>query len=220
MQLLELDFVSLPLCLLSLLVLNLRLLVGLLGPDLIKSCSAILSLLLHLSHALDFKLLFLLEALIFQCLRLFSLQGPPEVISDLLIKVHFGLPGSSFLRKGVLIGDFDLIIHDLNPSRLLLLDLYVLQLHFLNVGFQLGLLKLKHFLLLLSLNLSRGDLVNEDLGAAFTGSGCSFLSLVLGLECFQALNFHHHVKSFLFVDPVLLQLLVLLELLISDCVDP
>ena len=64
-QLLELGFVSLPLHLLSLLVLNLCLLVGFLGPDLVKSGSTILSLLLHLSHALDFLLLFLFEALIF-----------------------------------------------------------------------------------------------------------------------------------------------------------
>ena len=115
-KLLELDFVSLPLRLLSLLVLDLCLLVGFLGPDLIKSSSTVLSLLLHLSHALYFNLFFLFKALIFPRLRLFSLQGPPLVICDLLIKVHFGLPGGRFLRKGVLIRDFDLVVHDLDSS--------------------------------------------------------------------------------------------------------
>jgi len=42
---------------------------------------------------------------------------------------------------------------------------------------------------------------------------------MLSLDRLQPFYLHHHVKSLLFIDPVLLEILVLLQLLISDSID-
>ena len=92
-------------------------------------------------------------------------------------------------------------------------------LELLNVRLELSLLHLSHFFFLQADGHAFSDLVDEDLSSTFLSLMSSFLSLMLRSDCLQALNFHHHVKSLLLLDPVLLKLLVLIDLDISDRVD-
>ena len=112
-----------------------------------------MSLLLKVTHPLDFKLLLLSETFVFTSFGLFSFYGSALMVSDLLIEMPFRLSGCRFLHKCVLIGDRDLIIHHLNAPRLFFLDFDVLKSHLLDVGFELGFFKLEHLFFFLTLDL-------------------------------------------------------------------
>ena len=174
------------------------------GSELVEGGCTILRLFLEVTHSLDFKFLLLSEALVFAGLGLFSLYGSALMVSNLLIKMPFRLPGGRFLHECVLVGDPDLVIAHLDAPRLLLLHLDLLEPHLLNVGLQLGLLQLEHLLLLLPLDLPRCNLLNDHLSTSFTGGCGPLFTLMLGFERFKPFELHHEVKSLLLVDPILL----------------
>lgn len=78
------------------------------------------------------------------------------------------------------------------------------------------LLALQLLTLTQALVLTIHDLVDNNGSASALGLDAESLALVLGLERLQTLNLHHEVESFLFVEPLLLELLVFLELLVAN----
>ena len=90
---------------------------------------------------------------------------------------------------------------------------------FLYVSLKQSLLDLEDLFLFLTIDLTIGDLIDENLSSTFASCGCSILSIHLSLNRLQALNFHHHIKSLLLFDPILFKKCVLLELAISNCHD-
>ena len=67
-----------------------------------------------------------------------------------------------------------------------------------------------------SLNFALFDLLDDDGGTTALGLSSETLTLVLGLEGLQALDFHHKIESLLFSEPLSLQLLVFFELFVPD----
>ena len=219
MEFVELLFMSLLLCLFVGLVLELSLLVVFLGTDLVKLGLTVLGTLLELSEALSLLLLFFLNAEGFSDLSLFSILLGLLVSSDLHVNFFLGLLGSILLFEGSSVGELDLLLHDLHALLLGCKCISILLLDLFDVCKELGLLLLTDLLLLHAVLLTRRNLIDKNLGAALLSIGSAFLTLKLGLDCLEALDFHHHVESLLLLDPVLLEDLVLVELPLADGPD-
>lgn len=95
-------------------------------------------------------------------------------------------------------------------------SLNVSQLLLLNGLEHLCLLALENFSLLEAILFTLLDLVNNDGSSSALGLHAQLLSLVLHLKGLQTLDFHHQVQALLLLNPLLLQGLVLLKLLVSD----
>lgn len=218
-QLSELLLMFLLLCNLIRSVLMLGFLVGLLGSELVNGCCTVLGFLLELSQSLHLQFLLLLDSLVLSRLCFLSNENLSLVLGNFVIEGFFCHTSGLFLLESILIGNLDLIVHDLNATSLGFEYFHFLLLHLLNVCLELRLFQLEHFFLLLPLDLPGRNLVDDHLCTSLTSNGCPLLSLVLSLDRLQPLYLHHHVKSPLFINPVLFELPVLLQLLISDCVD-
>ena len=68
----------------------------------------------------------------------------------------------------------------------------------------------------MALNFALLDLVNDDRGTHALGFHASLFAFLEDLEFLEAFNFHHEVKAFLLIDPLLLEDLVFLELFVAD----
>lgn len=106
----------------------------LLGPDLIKLCLSVIGSLLELPKSLDFFFFLLFDALIFPSLGFLSSLLLSVELSNFCINAFLGLAGSLFRGKSILVGNFDLLIHDPNALALGLLSCFVLLAHLLDVG--------------------------------------------------------------------------------------
>ena len=186
---------------------------------LIKFSLTVLSSLLQLTKPLDLLLFLFLETDGFFDLGLFTLASLTLVLSNLGVQLSLSLDGSFLLVLLVLVCDLDLLVKDLDSLPLLSSLLLVLPLDSLDISKGGSLLLLSHLLVSVALLLTRSDLVDEDLSASLASLSCSLLALKLFLDCLQPLDLHHHVKSLLLLDPVLLQHCVLLLLLVTNGVD-
>lgn len=144
------------------------------------------------------------------------------LVSCLLISNNF-LLGVLFLLGSLLLFDKRLgiglgsLLHENVDSLSLALSLLlVLLLHPLDVGEQLKSLLISDLLLLHPRDSSVLNLVNDDLSSLLSGERLPLLSLFLLLEDFKSLNFHHNVQLLLLLDPLLLETLILLKLLVSN----
>lgn len=144
------------------------------------------------------------------------------LVSCLLISNNF-LLGVLFLLGSLLLFDKRLgiglgsLLHENVDSLSLALSLLlVLLLHPLDVGEQLKSLLISDLLLLHPRDSSVLNLVNDDLSSLLSGERLPLLSLFLLLEDFKSLNFHHKVQLLLLLDPLLLETLILLKLLVSN----
>ena len=186
---------------------------------LIKLCLTVLGTFLQLTKPLDLPFFLFLETDGFFDFSLFTLASLTLMLSNLGVQLPLSLNGGFLLVLLVLVCDLDLLVKDLDTLPLLISLLLVLSLDSLDVGKGGNLLLLSHLLVSIALLLTRSDLVNEDLSAALASLSCSLLTLKLFLDCLQPLDLHHHVKSLLLLDPVLLQHCVLLLLLVTNGVD-
>ena len=207
--------VSLPFGLLFSLLgpeLELSLFKGLLGTNLIDSSLAILGSLLHLSQALYFALFLFLNSLKFACIGFLTLHLLTIVLRNLLISLSFGLASRNFLLFKILIGNPDFFVHDLELFPLGGKFFSIFSFDLFNVGEELCFLHLGFVLLLLAVDLSICNLVDEYLGAALSRLRRTLFSSHLLLDCFQTLDFHHHIKFLLLLNPVLFEDSVLFHL--------
>lgn len=88
--------------------------------------------------------------------------------------------------------------------------------HFLDVHLKFDLFLISELLLLHSKDGSLLDLINDDLGTLLSGIGLSHLSFFLLLKDLESLDFHHEVKLLLLLNPLGLESLILIKLLISN----
>lgn len=92
----------------------------------------------------------------------------------------------------------------------------LLFLHLLDLDLHLLTFAVTDLLILDSVLVSLGDLVDNDLSSLFTCSKSVSISLLLDLERLKALNLHHEVKFLLLLDVFSLEDLRLLQLLVSN----
>ena len=218
-QLLESGLMFLFLLLLGETVGDLGLLKRLLRPESVQIGLSVLHTLHLFSLSLHLFLLLSVDTDSLSDLILLSLNDSPLMLSDLIIKHPLGIFRGNLLLLLFLVGDNDLFIHDPISLSTSFNSFHVLLLILLDVEQKLGLLLLESLRLLLADLFTRGNLVDDYLGAALASRGSSFLSLHLGLNSLETLDFHHHVKSLLLGQKVLLECFVLLQLLISDRID-
>ena len=207
--------VSLPLGLLFSLLgpeLELGLFKGLLGTNLIDSSLAILGSLLHFPQALHFALFLFLNPLLFACIGFLTLHLLTIVLRNLLINFSLGLASRNFLLFRILIGNPNFFVHDLELFPLGGKFFSIFSFDLLNVGEELCFLHLGLVLLPLAVDLSICNLVDEHLGTALSRLRRTLFSSHLLLDCFQTLDFHHHIKFLLLLHPVLFEDSVLLQL--------
>lgn len=190
-----------------------------LGSDLIKLSRTVLGALLELSKSLDLSLFLFFDADSLTNLGLLALLLSTDVVGNLHIEYFLDLASLLLLCQSVLVGNLNLIVENCNLLTLDLSILSILTFDFLDIGKHGCFLTLEDLLLLGSLLLARLNLIDEDLLAAFAGLLSALLSLKLSLDDLQSLNLHHHVKSLLLLDPVLLKSSVLLDLSVSDGED-
>lgn len=88
--------------------------------------------------------------------------------------------------------------------------------HFLDVGLQFELFLISELLLLHSYDSSLLDLVDDDLGTLLPGISLSHLSFLLFLKDLEPLDFHHKIKLLLLLNPLRLESLILIKLLITN----
>jgi len=189
---------------------------GALGTESVDLRLSVGGLLLHLSESCDFLLLLLLEAALLKSQSDLALDLILVVTDDLLLFVKLALSQLGLLGKGNFVGSLNLsdqaeVLGTLVVSGL---DLS------LTLSFDLAshlLLLLDELLTLLNtLNLALLNLVNNDkstLAACLTTDG---LTLLGNLKALESLNLHKEVKLALLFKPLLLELLVLVQLLVTD----
>jgi len=173
--------------------LQLSLLKSFLRTNLSQSSLPVIGTLLQVSQSLHLALFLLLNKLLLSGFRLLPLNFLSLELGDLLIDAFLCLAGGHFGLLRILVGDPDFLVHDLDAFALGVQELGVLASIFLNVSLQLGFLQLGLVFQLMANELSVGDLVDEDLLAAFSGLSCPFFSGHLLLDGFKPLNLHHHI---------------------------
>ena len=197
-------------------VIDFGLLVGTLSAGLVDLSLTVLRALLQLTKALRFLLFLLLHSESFSHLRLFSLLLLALMLGNFLIKSSLSGTSSFFLLQRGSIGDSNLLLHRPDPVTLGLRGGCFFPLDFLDVCKKLCLFLLANLLILHSLLLTRRDLIDQDLSTSFASVCCSLLSLKLSFDGLKTLNFHHHIQSLLFRDPVLLHLIVFTKLTLAN----
>ena len=187
----------------------------LLGTNLIHSSLAILSTLLLLTQTLHFALFLFLNSLCFTCISFLTLNLLTIVLCNLFISLSLSLTSRNFLLFSIFIGNPDFFVHNLELLPLGGKFLSIFSFDLLDVGEKLCLLHLGLVLQLLAVDLSIRDLVDEDLGTALSRLRRALFSCHLLLDCLQALDFQHHIKFLLLLDPVLFEQSVLFQLFVT-----
>ena len=167
---------------------------------------------LEISQALHFALLLFLNSLLFARLSFFSLNLLTIVVCNLFISLSLGLTSRNLLLFSIFIGNPDFFIHDLELLPLGGKFFSIFSFDLFNVGEKLCFLHLGLVLHLLAVDLSIRNLVDEHLGAALSRLRRTLLSSKLLLDCFQTLDFHHHIKFLLLLNPFLFEDSVLFQL--------
>ena len=180
---------------------------------------AVLSALLKLTKSLGLLFLFFFLALVFSDFGLFSLSPLTLVLHNLGVKLLFSQGCLFLLLLLVLVGDFDFLVHYSDTFALLSCQLVLILLELFDVCHRDFLLTLSHLLVLVTLLLTRCDLVDENLCTTLASNSSSFLSLEFLLDSLKTFDFHHRVKSLLFSQPVLFEIQILFLLLVTNCVD-
>ena len=171
--------------------------------------------LLHLPQALHFALFLFLNSLLFTCFGFFTLHLLTIVLRNLLINLSLSLASRNFLLFSILIGNPDFFVHGLELFPLGGKFFSIFFFDLLNVGEELCFLHLGLVLQLLAVDLSFRYLVDEHLGAALSRLRRTLFSSHLLLDCFQTLDFHHHIKFLLLLNPVLFEDSILFQLLVT-----
>ncbi len=138
-----------------------------LGADLIKLSLPVLCALLKLAESLDLFLLLFLDANVLSDLGFFTLAFLAFMLCNLGIELLFSLHGGLFLFLLVFVRDLYFLVEYFDAFPLLSCLLLVFFLDFPDIGKHHFSLTLSHLLLLVTLLLARGDLVNDDLGSTF-----------------------------------------------------
>lgn len=196
--------------------LSLALLKGSLGPKSIDFSLSIRSLFLELSETLDFSFFLFSDSLGFLLLFEFLLVLEALVLSNSCVLVLLFLLTFLFFKQSLSIGLGSLFHEQVDFLSLGLVGCFIFLSHFFNIGLQLDLLLISELLLFHSLDGSLLNLIDYDLGALLSGLSLPDLSLLLFLEDLESLDLHHEVEFLLLLDPLLLEPLVFLELLISN----
>ena len=190
-----------------------------LGPERVDLTLTVCGTLLKLSKALNLQLFLLFNALGLTSIGLFFSDSLGIVTHDFQIFITLLSELFLFAIKGDFVGDFDLLEHLSVSGSLSFLYYDILLLLLLNGPHHLLLLALELLTLLDALHFTLLNLLNDYSCAASLGLNSQAFSLILSLECLQALNFHHKVQAFLLIDPLRLQMFILLQLLVSHSDD-
>ena len=196
--------------------LSLTLLEGSLGSECVNFGLSISCLLLELSESLDLSLLLVLDPLGLQLGFILLLVSSLLVSDDLILLIFLLLGSLLLLDQGLSIGLSSLLHEDIDSLPLGLGLLLVLLLHLLDIVEQLESLFVSNLLLLHPLDSSVLDLIDDDLSALLSGFMLPLFSLLFLLEDLEPLDLHHEVELLLLLDPLVLETLVLLQLLVSD----
>jgi len=194
----------------------LTLLKGSLGTEGVDLGLAIGRLLLHLSKSLDLVFFLLTDAALLFETRLLLGVLLAVVTDNLHFLVFFLLDASLLSVLSKLVADFDLGHHLLVFLLLKLGIAEILLFQLLDCSNHLRLLLFQLLTLLLPLKLSVLYLVNDNCGSLALGLDTLGFALLENLEFLETLNFHHEVKAFLFIEPLLFKDFILLELLVAD----
>lgn len=187
-----------------------------LGSEGVDFSLSISSLFLELSQALDLTLLLLLDSLLLKLGLVLSLVACLLISYDLLL-LFLLLSDSLFLLESSLSVSFSSLAHEhVDSLSLGLSSVSVLLLHLFDIVQQLLSLLVADFLLLHPLKGSFLDLVDNHLLSAKTLLNLQGLAFFFDFEHLESLNLHHEVEFLLLFNPLLLETLILLKLLVSD----
>lgn len=164
-----------------------------LGSERVDFALAVSSPLLKLAQPLDLELLLFLDGarLLSGVLLLGDAVGVVTHDFQILLALLTQLLGLAV--QGNFVGDFDLSEHIAVSSLLSLSNAHVNESLLLNLFHHLLLLALKHLTLFKTVLLTLLDLLDDNGGTAAFGLKAKLFTLVLSLECLQALNLHHDV---------------------------
>ena len=177
---------------------------------------SISSLLLELSESLDFSFLLVLDSLSFELGFVLFLVSGFLIGDDFVLSVFFFLRSLFSLDQGLGVGFGSLLHQDVDPLSFGLSLLSIFLLHSLDVAKKLQPLLISDFLLLHSHNGSILNLIDNNLSSFISGLLLSLFSMLFFLEDLKSFDLHHEVEFFLFFDPLVLETLVFLQLLVSD----
>ena len=164
---------------------------------------------------MDLQLFLFLSALGFASLCLLLSDSFGVVTHDFQIFITLLSEFLLFAIEGDLVSDLNLLDHLLVADPLGLCGSDVQRLLLLDGPHHLLLLALKLLTFLDSLDFSLFDLLDDNGCTAALGLHSQSLSFILSFQCLQTLDFHHQIKAFLLIDPFLLELFVLVELLVT-----
>lgn len=196
--------------------LSLALFVGSLGSQSVNLALPVGCLLLQFAEALDFLLLLVSDSLGLNCCLLLLLDLPFVVLDYFLLFKLLQLNLLLLLLLGDSVCSLDFLLNLLVALLFELLLLLVLLLALLDHAHHLSLLLFDGLPLFHPLHLSLFDLVNDHSSSSPLGLDSGLLFLLSGLKALESFDLHHQVELLLFIDPFLLQALVLLKLLVSD----
>jgi len=172
--------------------------------------------LLHCSETGNFHLFFFFDALLLSGFSSFSCSFVCVVLNDLLLFIDFFLAGLLLLLEGNLVGSLDFGNHFQITNALLLGCFDLSKPHGLNLASHLFLFFSKKFTLADTFLLTFLNLINNDKCALALLVLANNLALFSHFETLQALDLHQQVKLLLFFDPLTFELLVFLQLFVTD----
>ena len=171
---------------------------------------------LHSSKTSNFHLFFFFYALLLSGFGGFSSGFVCVVLNNFLLFIDFFLAGLLLLLEGNLVGSFDLGNHFQIANALFLGCFDLSKPHGLNLASHLFLFFSKKFTLANTFLLPFLNLINNDKCALALLVLANNLALFSHFETLQALDLHQQVKLLLFFDPLTFELLVFLQLFVTD----
>jgi hypothetical protein len=189
---------------------------GTLGAESIDLRLSVGGLLLHLSEAGDFLFLFFLETAFLKGQFDLAFNLVFVVTDDLLLFVEFALSKLGFLSEGNLVSGLNLRNQTEVLSTLIVSGLDLTLTLGLDLASHLLLLFDELLALLDTLNLALLDLIHNNEGALAASLTTDSLTLLSNFETLESLNFHQEVELALLFKPLLFELLVLIQLSVTD----
>ena len=189
---------------------------GTLGAKCINLALSVSSAFLQLTKTLDFKFFLLFLAASFLSICFFLGDALGVVTDDFQILFTLNAQFVLLAIQGDLVGYFDILQHAGVTVLLFFSSSEVSDLLLLNGLDHLGLLSLELFTLAKTDLFTLLNLFNDNSGTTTFGIDTKLFALVLSLQGLQTLDFHHQVKTFLFLAPLCLEDFVLIKLLVTD----
>ena len=190
-----------------------------LGTESINLSLTIRSLLLELTKSLDFALLLILNTLRLNLSFVLTLILAALVLTDSVILIPLFLLSLILLEESLSVSLSSLLHEEVDAFLLGHSGGLVFLSHLLKIAKELHSLLISDLLILEADLGALLDLINDDLGSLLASLSLANLTLLLFLKDLEALNLHHEVELLLLLKIFMLEALVLLQLLVTNCDD-